>query len=390
MTPRAPLRANAFMPYPEFPVAHADSGVLHGYKLAVKDNFDVAGYPTGAGSAVVLAASGIKDTTAPIVKALLAAGAEFVGKSSMDEIAYSLLGQNFHFGQPINPRWPDRIVGGSSSGSAVAVAAGFADIGLGTDTSGSIRVPATANGLFGWRPTLGLLSLEGCRPLAPSFDCAGFLTRSVETMDAVMGALGVEGGAGPEPIYVVPSDLLESCEKAIADEFATLVTSLGNYHQVLTVETGIDLDLARDAFNTILRREAYESNVDLLRDHPGSFDPAIRERLQLGESIAPRRLSQAKDFKAGLKDRVSTLISDNAVLLMPTIPMVIPKKHAPQSDLDEFRNRSISYCCLSGLAGFPQLSVPIKASEAATLSISIVGIGGGDRRALAAAKFVSA
>jgi len=378
------------MPYPELPVSHARSGALHGHRLAVKDVFDVAGYPTGAGSAVVLAASGIKDTTAPIVRALLAAGSEFVGKTYTDEIAYSLIGKNVHFGSPINPRSPDLIVGGSSSGSAAAVAAGLADIGLGTDTSGSIRLPATANGLYGWRPTHGLLSLDGCRPLAPSFDTAGFLTRSLETMDTVMETLGVEGAVGSDSTYVIPSDLIEICESALAREFATHVASLGNHRHIVNVETGIDLGLVQAAFNTILRREAYETNAGLLRNYPGSLDPAIRGRLQFGESITPHELSQARDFRAELKDRVGALLSDNAFLLMPTLPVIVPHRDAPQSDLDEFRSRSISYCCIAGLCGFPQLSVPINPPETGTLSISIVGIGGADRGALAAAGFVSA
>jgi amidase len=391
MSPHPRLsRTNAFMPYPEFPVPHSASGALHGRTLAVKDVFDVAGYPTSAGSAVVLAASGVKDTTAPIVRALLAAGAEFVGKTYSDEIAYSLIGRNAHFGSPVNPRSPDLIVGGSSSGSAAAVAAGLADIGLGTDTSGSIRLPAAANGLFGWRPTHGLLSLESCRSVAPSFDTAGFLTRSLETMDALMAALSVEGAVGLDPTYVVPSDLMAICEDALAREFAAHVGSLGNRHQVVNVTTAIDLDRAQAALNTILRREAYETNADLLHNYPDSLDPAIRGRLQLGESITPRDLSHARDFKAELKDRVGALLSDNAFLLMPTIPAIVPHRDAPQSELDEFRGRTISYCCIAGLCGFPQLSVPINPPEAGTLSISIIGIDGGDRRALAAARLVSA
>jgi amidase len=382
-------RANAFLPYPYVLVPRAASGALCGCRLAVKDVFDVAGYPTGAGSALVLAASGVKDTTAPIVRTLLAAGAEYVGKTYTDEIAYSLIGKNDHFVSPINPRWPDRIVGGSSSGSAAAVAAGLADIGLGTDTSGSIRLPATANGLFGWRPTHGLLSLEGCRPVAPSFDAVGFLTRSLETMETLMGALSVEGAVGPDPTYVIPSDLMELCESAIAREFAKHVASLGNHPQIVNAETAIDLGLAQAAFNTILRREAYETNADLLHNCPGSLDPTIRERLRSGESITPRELSQAKDFRAELKDRVGALLSDNAFLLMPTLPTIVPHRDAPQSELDEFRARSISYCCIAGLCGFPQLSVPISSPETGTLSFSVIGIGGADRRALAAARFIS-
>src|SRR5690606_27643498 len=132
---------------------------------AVKDVFDVAGYPTGAGNAYELACSGVKQVTAPIVQTLLDAGARFVGKTYTDELAYSLIGQNVHFGVSVNPAFPGFITGGSSSGSAIAASAGLADVGVGTDTSGSIRIPAALTGTIGWRPTHKLLPLDLCRPL---------------------------------------------------------------------------------------------------------------------------------------------------------------------------------------------------------------------------------
>src|SRR6218665_673770 len=181
-----PVRA--FMPYPAVAVENASEGPLSGLTLAVKDLFDVKGYRTGCGCPTKLAESEVKTVTAPAVQRLLDAGARFVGKTHTDELAWSMYGMNAHFGTPVNVAAPDRIPGGSSSGSAAAVAAGLADIALGTDTGGSVRAPASFCGLWGLRPTHGRISLEGCMELCASFDTAGFFARDAGTL-ALTGAV---------------------------------------------------------------------------------------------------------------------------------------------------------------------------------------------------------
>ena len=162
---------------------------LSGLRLAVKDLFHMAGLPTSAGNPTWLATHPIPTKTASSVAALLNAGANFCGKTMTDELAYSLNGQNIHYGTPSNPVTPDRLPGGSSSGSAVAVASGLADIGLGTDTGGSIRVPASYNGLFGLRPTHGVIPSDNMVALAPSFDTVGWLTKDLTTLAKIASIL---------------------------------------------------------------------------------------------------------------------------------------------------------------------------------------------------------
>src|SRR3712207_5013033 len=172
--------ARAFVPYPAAEVPNAASGPLSGLTFAVKDLFDVTGYPTGGGSPHLLAMSGVKTRTSPAVQRLLDSGARFVGKTHTDELAFSLNGKNAHFGTPVNGAAPERIPGGSSSGSASAVSHGLCDFALGTDTGGSVRGPASHCGLFGLRPTHGRVSLEGCLDLAPAFDSCGFFARNAD------------------------------------------------------------------------------------------------------------------------------------------------------------------------------------------------------------------
>ena len=207
--------ARAFMPYPAAPVPNATGGPLSGLTFAAKDLFDVTGYPTSGGSPHLLALSGVKRRTAPAVQVLLEAGARFVGKTITDELAFSLNGKNAHFGTPVNGAAPDRIPGGSSSGSAAAVSNRRCDVALGTDTGGSVRAPANHCGLFGIRPTHGRVSLDGCVDLAPSFDSCGYFTRDGATFVRVGEVLL---GDDPAPLPESPRLLLA------ADAFAMLGT----------------------------------------------------------------------------------------------------------------------------------------------------------------------
>ena len=165
---------NAILDLAEVPVPNAESGPLAGLSLAVKDIFDVAGYVTGCGNPAKASEGRMASKTAAAVQSLLDAGARFAGKTQTDELAFSLMGQNAHFSQPINPAAPDRVTGGSSSGSAAAVAGRLVDIAVGSDTGGSIRAPASFCGLIGLRTTHGRIPLDGAMPLAPSLDTFGW------------------------------------------------------------------------------------------------------------------------------------------------------------------------------------------------------------------------
>ena len=216
--------ARAFMPYPDVPVAHAASGPLSGLSFAVKDLFHMAGYPTSGGQPLLLALNGIQTRTAPTVQRLLDAGARFVGKTITEELAFSMNGNNAHFGAPVNGGAPDRICGGSSSGSAAAVSNRLADVALGTDTGGSVRAPASHCGLVGLRPTQGRVSLQDCLDLSPSLDTCGWFTRDLATFGRVADVLL---GADTQPLpaavrLLLPSQLWALLAPAVATALAPL------------------------------------------------------------------------------------------------------------------------------------------------------------------------
>ena len=194
-----------YMPYPAVKVRSARSGPLKGLTFAVKDLFDVEGYPTSAGSPHMLAMSGIKKRHAVVVQKLLDAGATFTGKTITDELAFSMNGKNAHFGAPVNGAAKNRITGGSSSGSAAAVSHGLCDFALGTDTGGSVRGPANHCGLYGLRPTHGRVSLKGAHDLSPGYDTCGWFARDASTYARVADVLL---GADKRPLPAKPRLLI--------------------------------------------------------------------------------------------------------------------------------------------------------------------------------------
>src|SRR6476620_7685128 len=173
----------------KFTLPPTKDGPLRGLRFAVKDLIDVAGHPTGCGNPTWLATHPPASVSAICVEQLLAAGAQCEGKTITDELAFSLLGENHHYGSPLNPAAPDRVTGGSSNGSASAVACGLVDFALGTDTGGSVRVPASNCGIWGWRPSHGLISLAGVMPFAPTLDTVGVFTRSAELLQRIAAVL---------------------------------------------------------------------------------------------------------------------------------------------------------------------------------------------------------
>ncbi|MGY5808986.1 amidase family protein [Rhizobium sp. LEGMi198b] len=382
-------RWNAFMPYPQVDVGHASAGPLSGLRLAVKDLFDVAGYPTAAGNAAVLAASGIKTATAPLVQTLLNAGACFVGKTNTDELAYSLIGGNIHFGMPKNPHDPGLIPGGSSSGSAVAVAAGLADLGLGTDTSGSVRLPAAINGLIGWRPTHGSLDNRALRPLAPSFDVPGFMTRSLEPMAAVMSAVGMPSANDRPSSMLIPEDIFETIDDVIADEMIASLRSAGMpIRRTASIISFSLADLAL-AFITILQKEAWESNKTLFERSPEAIAPDIAARLLAGSRLDDEAVREAHRIRELFSGEIDRLLCENAVVVLPTLATSPPTRDAEPESFAAFRSACIKLLCLSGLSGCPQLAFPV-ASCAENVSLSLFGARSADRMLVNVARRLSA
>jgi amidase len=379
----------ALVPYPEVAVAMASTGPLADLRFAVKDLFDVAGYPTGGGSPLMLAMSGVKTATAPLVQSLLDAGARFVGKTHTDELAFSLNGKNAHFGTPINPAAPERVPGGSSSGSAAAVAGRLVDFALGSDTGGSVRAPASYCGLFGIRPSYGRLSLERCQPLAPSFDVPGWFARDARVFQRV-GDVMLRDDKAPLPgaaRLLVARDAF-----ALADaEAGRLLTAalrrvalrFGSLDEIKQAAPGVD-DLYW-AFRHLQGREAWDAHGAFIERHKPPLGPGVAERFAFGKEVTDHLVAEAKNVRCRFRTHLAGLLGDATVLVLPTVPDIAPLLSLTETALEEFRNRALRLLCLAGLSGFPQVTIPVAEKEGAPLGLSLIGPSGSDRSLVALA-----
>ncbi|WP_354685858.1 amidase [Cupriavidus necator] len=386
--------ARAFMPYPGVAVPHAASGPLQGLTFAVKDLFDVAGYPTGGGNPHVLARSGIKAATAPAVQRMLDAGAAFVGKTHTDELAFSMNGSNAHYGRPVNGAAPDRITGGSSSGSAAAVSNGLCDVALGSDTGGSVRAPASHCGLFGIRPTHGRITLERCLPLAESLDTCGFFARDIATFARVADVmLGADRAPLPDaPRLLFATDLFSQptppARAALAPAVAKIEAALGKATPVTVADRA--LSELWWAFRHVQGWEAWQSAGALIEQYGLELGADVAARFAFSKAVTPAQFEEASAVRRDFTAHLARLLGPDGVLVLPTMPDIAPLRAEPMESLETYRNLAAHTLCLTPLTGFPQLSLPLAGRDGAPLGISLLGPAGSDRSLVALAEAILA
>jgi amidase len=300
------------------------------------------------------------------VRKLLDAGARFAGKTVTDELAFSMNGQNAHFGAPLNGAAPERIAGGSSSGSAAAVSHRLCDFALGTDTGGSVRAPASHCGLVGLRPTHGRVSLQDVLDLSPSLDTCGWFARDVPTFAQVADVLlGADTCALPQQVRLLaPADL-------------SVEDLLGPARAVDAVLQ--DLDTMYWQFRHLQGYEAWQTDGAFLRRFAPPLGPGVAERFAWCAQVTDAQVAAARAFRERFRSHLAGLLGDDGVLLLPTMPDIAPLAQASQEGLEDYRNRAIRLLCSAGLAGFPQLSLPLGRRAGAPLGLSLLGPAGSDR-----------
>ncbi|PVE24261.1 amidase [Microvirga sp. KLBC 81] len=385
--------ARAFMPYPAVAVPHAASGSLSGLTFAAKDLFDVAGYPTSCGSPHMLAVSGIKTRTAPTVQRLLDAGARFVGKTITDELAFSMSGKNAHFGTPVNGGAPDRIPGGSSSGSAAAVSNGLCDFALGTDTGGSVRAPASHCGLFGIRPTHGRVSLELCHDLAPSFDTCGYFTRDGATFVRVGEVMLRTDG---NPLSANPKVLLARDAFGLLSQKVKEALGLAVRQVESVLGASKDVTVATEGFTAlywamryIQSREAWGVDGPMIERYHPPLGPGVADRFEFSRSVTDSQVAEAQVIRSAFRARFSALLARDTVLILPTMPDVAPLLSESDDALNDYRNNALNLLCLSVLSGLPQVSIPLASRLGAPFGLSIMGPAGSDLSLVTLAKRIA-
>jgi amidase len=378
----------AFCRHTHVELRGAAAGPLAGLTFGLKDIFDVAGAKTGFGNPDWLRTHEPAARTAPAAQWLLDAGAHLVGKTQTEEMAWSLTGENAHYGTPVNVNAPGRIPGGSSSGSAAAVAAGLVDFAIGSDTGGSVRLPASYCGILGLRPSHDRIPLDGVCPLAPSFDTCGWFARDAEIFERVGRVLLRDGAPAGKPgrllvardafVYAEPEAgaALESALKKVA-------AVIGRSENVTVGDE--PLEKWMDYFRFQQGTEAWAAHGEWVTRVQPRFGPAIKGRFVWAQAIAPEDAARARTRREEIARRMDELLGDNAVLVLPSAPGIAPPANSPLKVIDGLRNRALPILSIAGLARLPQVSLPLATYDGCPLGLSLIAARGNDTMLLALA-----
>jgi amidase len=366
------------------------SGPLDGLSFAIKDVFDLRGHASGAGNPDWLRTHGPAERHAPVVERLLGQGAKLRGATITDELMFSINGENAHYGTPVNPAAPDRIPGGSSSGSAVAVAARLADFAIGTDTGGSVRVPASYCGVYGIRPTHGAVAAEGLIPLARSFDTVGWMARDARIMLNVGRALlsnQTTTTAQPPSSHgftrlLIAEDMWELADAATRDALAACLPAIaGLVTQGESVTVAPDqggLNGWKNAFRIIQGHEIWREHGDWIAETSPAFGDDIGDRFRWASNIAEPELQDSLAVQRAAILRMAQLLDDNTVIVAPTVPSIAPPKNGSGEDIELRRQQTFQLCCVAGLCGMPQVTMPISGEGGLPVGLSFIAARGRD------------
>lgn len=386
------MTGSAFVPHnlsrplrgPE-PALGVPAGPLAGVTATVKDMYNIAGERTGGGSPEWLAAQNHARTNAASVQRLLDAGAEITGKTICDEFFFSLTGANAHYGTPANPRAAARLPGGSSSGAAVAVAGGACDLGLGSDTGGSIRVPASFCGIYGLRPTHGRTDLTGAMSMAPTFDVAAWFASDPEIFRQAGTAL-LKGEARHEPIsrLLIASDAFEQADAAVAGLCRAFLKraseSLPAPEEMVLAKHGFD-DW-RQCFRVIQAREIWSIYGSWIKSHKPALGPGIRERMAYASSVTSEEETKARQMLTRARVHIRARLPAGTVLALPAAPCIAPRVDLSAEELDQFRTRAMALTSIAGVSGLPQVALPIGTLDGCPVGLSFIGWAGADETLL--------
>ena len=384
---------NAFVPGRRVTIEGAPRGPLHGLTFAAKDLFDVAGHPTGGGNHDWARYKPVPTRHAWAVQTLLDAGATLIGKTITDEVSLGILGENAFDGTPLNSKAPDRVPGGSSSGSAAAVAAGLCDTALGTDTGGSVRVPSSFCGLYGIRPTHGRLDLTGMLPQAPSSDTTGWFARDAATFANVSSVLLGESIQDALPAnLIVAVDAFGFADLAVRTALQPMIKRLteviGAAREEIMAPQG--LSVWSRAQRTLQPHEAWQTFRPWIEHDNPRMAFNVARGLVFGSMISEADLGWAELMRQEARARMVYLLPPGTILCLPTTPFPAPKKGLPLPVLGPLRDRISCLCSHGGLTGVPQVSIPGATVDGLPIGLSIVGARGTDAMLVAVAQALEA
>jgi amidase len=365
----------------------AASGPLAGLSFGLKDIFDVAGHKTGFGCPDWLRTHDAAKVHSVVAKKLLDAGATLAGKTHTEEMAFSLTGENAHYGTPVNVAAPGRVPGGSSSGSAAAVAGKLVDFAIGSDTGGSVRAPASFCGLYGIRPTHGRVSLEGVCGLAPGFDTCGWFARDAALLARVGEVLLGGKAASPGRVLLAQDAFalaMPEAAQALQSALARVTKVLGKPEPVTVSAEGLNEWF--EVFRIIQFAEIWQEHRDWVTHVKPNFGPAIGKRFEAVTQVTAAEVARMVPQREAIAARLDKLLAGNAILLLPTVPDIAPLLNLPNDQTTAFRERAMGMLCISGLGRLPQVSLPLATLHGCPLGLSIVAARGNDEMLLEIAR----
>jgi amidase len=392
-------QSNAFVT--TFDLPPTSSGLLNGLCFAVKDTIDIAGFKTGCGNPTWRDSHPAEVVHAVSVEQLLLAGACCVGKTICDELAFSLLGENHFYGTPLNARAPDRVPGGSSSGSASAVACGLVDFALATDTGGSTRVPASNCGIWGFRPSHDFISVAGVNPLAPSFDTVGILAPNADVLLNVASVLLAGTQVSPnkpttihlirEAFALADAEVQEALSEPLRQlrEVFSGVVRESSLPEVVGDDAGHSLATWAETFCVIQWAEIESSLGAWIASAKPEFGPEIAASFQLMKQLDRRRVAEAMQHREHYFRSLNTFLGLEDLLCIPTTPALAPRKGDPprrSSSGSGYYPRTLSLTSVAGMGRLPQVSLPIADADGVPIGLSLLARHGQDLFLLQAAK----
>jgi amidase len=385
----------AFCKHDSIHLAGAGDGPLAGLTFAAKDIFEIAGRVPCCGNPDWLTTHDVPTKTAPVVQMLLDAGATLVGTTITTELVMGLTGENEHYGTPINVAAPGRVPGGSSAGSAAAVAAGLVDFALGSDTGGSVRTPASFCGIFGFRPTHGRLPMEGVMPFALSLDAVGWFARDGALLERAGRVLlsTPKNHVAPKPTkLLVATDALDVVDpeirSALMPQVERLAAKIGSSENVQMAD-GEDLENWSKTIAVFREREGWDTHRDWIE----RFHPRLQEqnlmRMKLGQNVTDDDVARAKVKRDAIRKRMESLLGGGAVLAVPAGPGVAPPRATGNEATWRLVGKNGRINSVSPLVGLPQVSLPLAKVDGLPMGVGLMAWRGNDEMLLEIARGLS-
>jgi amidase len=350
-------------------------GILDGKTFAVKDIFSIKGHVSGAGNPDWLLTHSPAEGTAASIESMLGTGAKLEGVTHTDELMFSLNGENFHYGTPVNPKAAECIPGGSSSGSAVAVAAGLVDLALGTDTGGSVRIPASYCGVYGFRPTHGAVSMEGVIPFSPSFDTVGWFANDAVTLFNAGKALinQLDSDRPFTRVYFAKEAwaLASPRFEGLPEAWIKGMTEMGMRNEWRRITQG-GLTEWLNTFRAIQGFEVWQTHREWIETVRPTFGPSILGRFEWAKQQWNRDIESDLKKRNEIKLQMEELLSDDSLLLIPTAPGEAPRLGMSDEEQIDMRQKTLELTCIAGLSGLPQIHIPLESSRVGSIGISII------------------